>query len=48
MQTIPLLQLLYMLFPLSIVAIAYFVWVGKKDEIALATLRMSVQLLVVG
>lgn len=48
MQNIPLIQLLYMLFPLSVVALAYFFWVGKKAEIALATLRMSVQLLVVG
>lgn len=48
MQTIPLLQLLYMLLPLSVVAFVYFLWVGKKAEIALATLRMSVQLLVVG
>lgn len=48
MQTIPLLQLLYMLFPLSVVGIVYFLWVGKKSEIALATLRMSVQLLAIG
>jgi putative ABC transport system permease protein len=47
-QTIPLIKLLYMLIPLSVVGWAYYVWVGKKSEIALATLRMSVQLLVVG
>ncbi len=48
MQSIPLIKLLYMLIPLSVVGWAYYVWVGKKSEIALATLRMSVQLLVVG
>ena len=48
MQTIPLTQLLYMLIPLSVVGIVYYLWVGKKDEIALATFRMSLQLLVVG
>ena len=48
MQTISLIHLLYMLLPLSVVGVAYYVWVGKKSEIALATLRMSVQLLVVG
>lgn len=48
MQTIPLNQLLYMLLPLAVVGIAYYVWVGKKSEIALATLRMSVQLLIIG
>lgn len=48
MQTIPLIKLLYMLIPLSVVGWAYYAWVGKKSEIALATLRMSVQLLVVG
>jgi len=47
-QTIPLIKLLYMLIPLSVVGWAYYAWVGKKSEIALATLRMSVQLLVVG
>lgn len=48
MQTIPLLNLLYMLPPLFIVAFYYYAWVGKKTEIALATLRMSVQLIVIG
>jgi putative ABC transport system permease protein len=37
-----------MLLPLSLVGFFYFSWVGKKSEIALATLRMSVQLLVIG
>jgi putative ABC transport system permease protein len=48
MQTISLIKLLYMLIPLSVVGWAYYRWVGKKSEIAIATLRMSVQLLVIG
>lgn len=48
MQTIPLIKLLYMLIPLSVVGWAYYTWIGKKSEIALVTLRMSVQLLVIG
>ncbi len=48
MSIIPLYKLLYMLLPLSLVGFFYFSWVGKKSEIALATLRMSVQLLVIG
>ena len=48
MQTIPLIKLLYMLIPLSVVGWAYYAWVGKKSEIALATFRMSVQLLIMG
>ncbi len=48
MQTISLIKLLYMLVPLSVVGWAYYAWVGKKSEIALATLRMSVQLLIIG
>lgn len=48
MQSISLLNLLYMLPPLMFVAFYYYIWVGKKTEIALATLRMSVQLIVIG
>ena len=48
MKTIPLLQLLYMIIPLGVVGFFYAKWVDKKDEIILATLRMSVQLLLVG
>ena len=48
MQSIPLLNLLYMVLPLCVVAFFYYVWVGKKAEIALATARMSVQLIVIG
>ena len=48
MQTIPLIKLLYMLIPLSVVGWAYYAWVGKKSEIDLATFRMSVQLLIIG
>lgn len=48
MQTIPFVNLLYMLFPLAFVGFIYYRWVGKKAEIALATLRMSVQLVLIG
>lgn len=48
MHTIPLINLLYMLAPLSIVAFIYYKWIGKKTEIIQATLRMSVQLIVIG
>jgi len=48
MQTIPLLNLLYMLPALFLVAFYYYIWVGNKTEIALATLRMSVQLILIG
>ncbi|WP_060825336.1 ABC transporter permease [Sulfurospirillum cavolei] len=48
MQTIALSHLLFMIIPLSIVGYAYYRWVGKKGEIAQATLRMSVQLILVG
>lgn len=48
MQSIPLSNLLYMLLPLCVVAFFYYLWVGKKTEIALATARMSIQLIVIG
>lgn len=48
MAIIPLYKLLYIALPLSLVGFFYFHWVGKKSEIALATLRMSVQLLIIG
>jgi len=48
MQNISLLHLLYLLPPLLVVACYYFLWVGNKTEIALATLRMSIQLIVIG
>ncbi|WP_263834060.1 ABC transporter permease [Sulfurospirillum oryzae] len=48
MQTIPLINLTYMLLPLCVVAFFYYLWVGKKAEIALATARMSIQLILIG
>lgn len=48
MQTIPFSHLLLMLFPLSIVAYMYYRWIGNKKEIFLSTLRMSVQLILIG
>lgn len=48
MHTISLFNLLYLLPPLLLVAVFYYTWVGNKTEIAFATLRMSVQLIVIG
>lgn len=48
MQTISLFHLLYLLPPLVLVAFYYYRWVGDKTEIAVATLRMSVQLILIG
>jgi len=48
MHTISLLNLLYLLPPLLLVAFFYYIWVGNKTEIAFATVRMSVQLILIG
>lgn len=47
-NSIPFSNLFYMLLPLSVVAFFYYRWVGKKSEILLATVRMSVQLIAIG
>lgn len=48
MQTIPLINLLYLLLPLIIVWYFYKSWVGNQTEILYATIRMVVQLLAIG
>ncbi|MDD3342118.1 MAG: ABC transporter permease [Sulfurospirillaceae bacterium] len=48
MQTIALQNLLYMLLPLIIVGYVYYRWTDNKQEILLATIRMSMQLIAVG
>lgn len=48
MQTIPILNLLYMLFPLIIVSYFYYKWIGNSIEVPLATLRMVGQLILIG
>lgn len=48
MQTIAITNLLYMLIPLCIVAYFYYAWMDDAKEVALATLRMIVQLLLIG
>jgi putative ABC transport system permease protein len=48
MQTISFSHLLYLLPPLVLVAFFYYLWVGEKTEIATATLRMSIQLIIIG
>ena len=45
---IPLLNLLYTLLPLLIVGYFYNRWSNNKSEIAYATTRMVIQLLLVG
>ena len=48
MQTIPLINLLYLLLPLVVVWYFYKSWVGNQTEILYATIRMLVQLLAIG
>lgn len=48
MQTIPIINLLYMLLPVSIVGYFYYSWLGDTKEVAYAVLRMVSQLLLIG
>jgi putative ABC transport system permease protein len=48
MQTISLANLLYMLLPLVIVGYVYYRWIGDAKEVAYASARMGVQLLLIG
>jgi len=48
MQHIEILNLLYLLIPVSIVGYFYFKWVGNQKEIAYAAVRMVLQLLLIG
>jgi len=48
MQLIPIENLLYMIFPLFLVWYFYYKWIGNSYEIIYATIRMVVQLLVIG
>jgi len=48
LNEINVLNLLYLLFPVSFVAYFYFKWVGNKLEILYASVRMLLQLLLVG
>jgi len=48
MQTIPLLNLFYLLIPVAVVWYFYKSWVGNKTEIIHATIRMLTQLLLIG
>lgn len=48
MQTIPISNLLFMLIPLIIVGYFYYRWLDDAKEVALATLRIIVQLLLIG
>lgn len=48
MQTIPLINLLYLTLPLFVVWYFYKSWVGNQTEIIYATIRMVVQLLAIG
>lgn len=48
MYNISVINLLYLLIPISFVAYFYFRWVGNKIEIFYASIRMLLQLLLVG
>lgn len=48
MQTISFLNLSFMLIPLLVVGYFYAKWAGSKDEILIATIRMTVQLIAIG
>jgi putative ABC transport system permease protein len=48
MQNIPLINLLYSLIPLLVVTYYYYKWADNKSEIVYSTLRMIIQLLLVG
>lgn len=48
MQTIPFLNLLYLLLPLVVVWYFYNSWTGDKKDIIYSTFRMIVQLLLIG
>jgi len=48
MKIIPFSHLIFMLLPIGVVGYFYYRWVGNSKEIALATLRMVVQLLLIG
>lgn len=48
MQTIPLINLLYLILPLIVVWYFYKIWVGNQKEIIYATSRMIIQLLLIG
>ena len=48
MKIIPFSHLIFMLMPVGVVGYFYYKWIGNSKEIALATLRMVVQLLLIG
>ena len=48
MQTIPLLNLFYLIIPLLITWYFYYKWTDDKKDILLASFRMVVQLLLIG
>jgi len=48
MQLIPIENILYMMIPLIVVGYFYFLWLDDAKEILYATLRMVVQLLLIG
>jgi len=48
MYQIEILHLLYLLLPVTVVGYVYYRWVGHATEIAYASLRMILQLLLIG
>jgi len=47
-QTIEISNLLYLLLPITVVGYFYYRWVGNRSEIAYASIRMILQLLLIG
>ncbi len=47
-ETIPIVNLLFILIPVSIVGYFYYLWVENAKEVFIATLRMISQLLMIG
>ena len=47
-QTIPIINLLFMLIFIVIVGYFYYIWIDNAKEVLVATLRMISQLLMIG
>lgn len=48
MHSIPIEKLLFMLLPIIVVGFYYYKWLANTSEILVATLRMTIQLLLIG
>ncbi len=48
MHDIPIIHLFYIMLPMGVVAYFYYIWVNDAKEIGYATVRMVIQLLIIG